>query len=1365
MNEQQIIDSQEMQAQQEMPKKKPSSKWRFLKWSIYIFLILLLALILFLCTGFGQRKTVQWVDQFVEPLQIGKVEGSIQDGLQLSDTQFITDGVNVQIGQVDLHIDFNCLIKYEVCLNNFNVQDTKVVIDTTQLPPSQEKEDNTPFTELNLPLGISAKNITLENIDVSVDDMDIHLNHFNTSISGKGREVIIKPTTLDGLKLLLALKVEEALDTQAVDSDAENAKVTVTRNPANAQEAMDQVVQEAVEKTGEKVVEEFHQLQGKTTAEAEQQSHNKVDWAAIKAQLEQPILNKNIRLSLPLDLTIEQIDIANVSVAQKAQDGKGNLVEPISLINVNSLQLQAQAKDQLVTLQRLDFKSDQGDLSATGTLSLKENYPLNWQLEGIEAKEAKVKLPFSHIKAMLSGELYDKTVLNLQTDGAIKAALEGHIELATPKTPFDLMLKSESVKYPFAPQKGDDTLVLENIDIHLNGNSLAYNLAVKVSAKGMGIPPSSADLKGNGELTHVNIHDLLLNTLEGNAQLTGLIDWTEGIEWNSNLKLNNINTKALVPDWAAVLSGSLSTQGYAGRGNTGSDWKADVSNIDIKGSLHQKNLQLTGNLNANNQQLLDVPGLSLVYGENKIDLKGLLGEKSDFYADIKAPNLQGLVPNLKASVNGNVKLSGKIAEPNVDLDLAASNVSYEQFKLQHLTAKGKITTEQTIQGDVELGLRQFAYNDIKVESATLLAKGNEANHSLKLTSKGNPVGGDLQISGKFDRLQQIWEGQLSQVAIQSTEFGRFQTDKAVNVKYDNKAINANVSAHCWQNPKIHLCFPTAFNAGQEGKVPFDIRNFNLAVLQDYLDNTSQISGIVNAKGDAAWFKNKPPQVNLDLTSNSIKFVQKMEGGKTFPLTVSPLKINLKMSDNNLALKSNLRVENNGTLTTDIVMQDLNNARSLSGNINIDQLTLKLIHPLLERGDFVDGRINARLTVSGKATSPLLHGNLNLTGLKARSVTMPFDVTDGNLAMNFHGATSTLNGRLQTKESELRLEGDADWRNINAWRTRVHAQANRFRVDIPSLARVEISPDIQVVATPTLLTLSGNIDVPWARIEVEQLPEQAVSVSGDEVIMDGSARNKVPFNQRTIPTQTAGGMAINADIKINIGNDVKLKAYGLNSHLNGLLSVRRGKQGLGLYGQVRLDEGRFAAYGQDLLIRKGNISFAGSPSQPYLDIEAVRNPDAMEDPTITAGVRVTGLADAPNVKVFSDPAMSQNEVLSYILTGRSLESSGDAGSSNGVAAALLSMSLSKSSKLVGDVGSAFGLKDLSVSTAGIGDNTKVEVSASLSPRFRVKYGVGVFAPLTELTLRYNLTPRLYLQWVSNVNQAVDLMYRFQFDKLF
>ncbi len=78
--------------------------------------------------------------------------------------------------------------------------------------------------------------------------------------------------------------------------------------------------------------------------------------------------------------------------------------------------------------------------------------------------------------------------------------------------------------------------------------------------------------------------------------------------------------------------------------------------------------------------------------------------------------------------------------------------------------------------------------------------------------------------------------------------------------------------------------------------------------------------------------------------------------------------------------------------------------------------LKLIRPLLERGDSVDGNVNARLTVSGTATSPsyCTRKFKNVTELKARSVTMPFDITGGNLAMNFHGATSTLSGKLQTR---------------------------------------------------------------------------------------------------------------------------------------------------------------------------------------------------------------------------------------------------------------------------------------------------------------------------------------------------------------
>ncbi len=79
------------------------------------------------------------------------------------------------------------------------------------------------------------------------------------------------------------------------------------------------------------------------------------------------------------------------------------------------------------------------------------------------------------------------------------------------------------------------------------------------------------------------------------------------------------------------------------------DGKRTSRILILKVRYYGEKSTLAGNLKADHQQLLDVPGfLSLVYGKIKIDLKGVLGEKSDFYADIKAPNLQGLVLNLKS---------------------------------------------------------------------------------------------------------------------------------------------------------------------------------------------------------------------------------------------------------------------------------------------------------------------------------------------------------------------------------------------------------------------------------------------------------------------------------------------------------------------------------------------------------------------------------------------------------------------------------------------------------------------------------------------------------------------------------------------
>lgn len=136
-----------------------------------------------------------------------------------------------------------------------------------------------------------------------------------------------------------------------------------------------------------------------------------------------------------------------------------------------------------------------------------------------------------------------------------------------------------------------------------------------------------------------------------------------------------------------------------------------------------------------------------------------------------------------------------------------------------------------------------------------------------------------------------------------------------------------------------------------------------------------------------------------------------------------------------------------------------------------------------------------------------------------------------------------------------------------------------------------------------------------------MPESAVGVSSDEVMLN---ENLKPVEQKS------AGIPINSNLIVHVGNNVRLDAFGLKARLTGDLKVAQDQQGLGLNGQINIPEGRFHAYGQDLIVRKGELLFSGPPDQPVLNIEAIRNPEATEDDVI-AGVRVTGSADEPKAR--------------------------------------------------------------------------------------------------------------------------------------
>ncbi|AKD38875.1 hypothetical protein I926_07795 [Pasteurella multocida subsp. multocida OH4807] len=1282
------------------PAKVQKTRWRTLLYTVAVSLFLIFALLFFiLATNTGQRWAIQLIDNLSDNLSIEQIEGGLQEGLVLKNVQFESAGVQTHLEQARLQVDLSCIPHFTLCLNDLTLQKPHIQINTANLPPAKDKHvSNTSMKRIHLPVSLNIEQVFVDQLRLVIDDNTIDLARFQTAATLNNETgLTIHPTFIDGLQVKTQSKLEEK-------------QITPSAKPSTP-----------------------------------------IDWTKIEERLASPLLEKLERVDLPFDIHLNQLQGKDWHY-QHSNEIHTQAIE-ISHANVK-----ADAIEQTINLHEIAIKSSVADIHSHGQIQLNNEFPIDFTLNSQiheQQDNEDIILPASEIQLHITGHLKKQTVLSLQTTGALHATLAGQVSLNQAKTPFELTLDAQDFRYPFSEEESKP-FQIPQLHFNIRGDVFHYQFQLATFAEGMNVPKTTLNLQAKGELQSVDIEQLHLDTLKGSADMQGKIGWRDGVQWYSDLHLNQLNLSEYLAGLPTILSGNLFSTGLI----TKDVLLFDIPELNLTGSLSNRPLIMKGILSLGAETglrnpLLKVPVLSLSYGNNTLHSEGVIGQQSDLKLDITAPDLRGLVPNLAASLQGKVTLLGNILQPALNLDLTGERVQFNDFNLNKITLKGQTDLANQSQGELALQLNKFNYGEIKLDQATLRLQGNEPNHQLTLTSQGSPIAPRLNIQGHFDRASQIWQGSLNQIATQSL-IGNWRTDQNIALKYDNSNLQTEISAHCWQNPNIELCFPQTFQAGKTGAIPFHLKRFNLALVNQFLEQ-ELLKGQLQSQGNIAWFTDKPIELNLQLNGENLHLAQKIDY-RTFKLAVPQLNVAAALKNNDLSLKSQLSLQDKGNMTADLSIKDLAKTRQLGGTLTLRQFNLNLINQLLSNNEKVNGDIVADLKFAGTLTSPLLNGEFHLSNLTTKMKSLPFDISQGELTLNFNGTGSTLRGYLQTPDSRLNLEGDASWQNLTNWHSRLHAQADQFKVDIPSMAKLKISPNIEVKASPKRLELSGNIDIPWARIEIESLPESAVSVSRDEVILDGKPHPKLNAN---LPAKTKSGMEIISDLKINIERDVYLNAYGLKTHLSGLLSVRQEKGNLGLFGQINLLNGRYASFGQDLLIRKGMISFSGQPSQPMLNIEAIRNPESMDTAGIVAGIKVLGLAESPEIKVFSEPAMSQDQALSYVLTGRSLENSGEAGSGGSIGAALLGLGLAKSGKVVGGLGQAFGIQDLNLGTQGVGDSSKVVVSGNITPRLQVKYGVGLFDGLAEFTVRYRLLPKLYLQSVSGVTQAVDVLYQFEF----
>ncbi|MEC6816926.1 translocation/assembly module TamB domain-containing protein [Photobacterium toruni] len=1041
---------------------------------------------------------------------------------------------------------------------------------------------------------------------------------------------------------------------------------------------------------------------------------------------------------LPMSFDIERFTVKDFEL-------EGKTPQKVSLLDII-----ASGKGSEINLKKLQLDAPQANLKAKAQVTLAGDYPLTLNAD---ANIAMKPVSGQTLTLKASGSL-QKLVVDAQLKGKLDTIVKGQLSPLKADFPFNMVISSRHLQWPIDKPA---EFTVDNTNIDAKGSLNGFSFKVKSNIDGKPIPAVKVVLNGKGDLNKVDLSSLKINTLGGIITGNAKASWKDLVNWSGQLAFTDIQPGLQWPAAQGNVSGKLETSG--GLTKQGG-WFVKLPQLAVNGTIMKQALTLAGQLDASDingkGDLLQVntPGLTLKHGPNGMMVKGVLNKTWNMVANIDAPNLSKSLKGLHGAVNGDVILSGSMATPDIKLDLQGNDLGWQQLaSLASFDLKGNVTPLPDMKANVSLIATKGKYGTTTLDDLNILFKGTEQQHSLTVTAKGEPVGASLLINGDFNK-KTGWKGTLVKGDI-NTPIGDWVLNHPTLISYDLKTAMANVGAHCWQQGQAGICLTDDLNAGTSGQAQLAIRKFNFDLLKQFLPPELKVTGELGANVDAKWSPKTPPYLKANIIMPAGGIRQQISDDEP-PLTLGwdKVTVNADMQDNVLNASWLVAIKDNGDLSGRARITNLQGDKQINANVKLDRFTLGFLEPMIKDYHKFDGQVDTNLTVTGPILHPAVNGLLQVSKLEATGRKVPLDIQNAEIKLAFNGYNANLIGNIYTPDGQLLLRGTGDWQDMKAWKTKLNINGKELKVSVPPMVTLKVSPDLTIEATPTMAEITGKIGIPWGRITVNQLPKSAVRVSKDQVILKDNMqplkeKSEVPFDIKT-------------NIFVHIGDDVKLSAFGLKAGLLGDLNVRQAGKGPMIYGEVNIaKDSYYRALGQELLIRKGQILFNGPAEQPYLSIEAIRDPNNVEDDVI-AGVRVTGPADKPEVNIFSDPAMPQQNALSYILTGKNLDSENSGDSNSAMTTALIGMGLAQSGQLVGDVGEAVGVKDLSLSTSGAGDDSQVTISGYIAPGLQVKYGVGIFNQVDEFTLRYRLMRNLYVEAVSGLDQAVDLLYQFEFN---
>jgi translocation and assembly module TamB len=1065
-------------------------------------------------------------------------------------------------------------------------------------------------------------------------------------------------------------------------------------------------------------------------------------------------------LNLPLALLLDQTTIDHFSLSLPALDAPFELVGVQlvagwagSTISVDGLQALLPDYGPLDVRARFSFESqhlhfEPSEIRGPGTLRFQgrlaffdtaandlrlswENlrYPLQGEALALSPQgEANLQGPWSALQFKTSFALAPKARVQAQGNWSAEA-LNAQVQWR------DLEIQLPATKPATAP-----TLFSRDGELKVTGKPAAYRYELKAALLARQAETrvdGKVAARGNGDLEGLVLEALQVDALRGELSGSGRLRWSPAVQLELNTQARGLDPGVLWPDWPGTLTGVVELTAEQDKNDWRARFDARLDQSVLRG--YPLSLDAQGDYVATGREAqLWLTRAQLQSGGTRLQATGAVLPPFDFSATLDSPDLGALWPGLGGAAKLDLQLRGPLREPQVVARGEAKLLRYGEYTIG--SAQLDANLDRRLPSRIELSASQLQLGQ-RIEKLEFSAAGTAAQHEATLSAQTVEASATLKLAGALDIDALSWSGALRSGRIAPADAAAWQLEDPAVLLLSRK--RQNLEAACFRSDAGRACVHGTRDVAPDTAnthVAFRLEQLPLAYFRNWLPDDWDVSGTLSGTGAVALEQDLLTSARADLTTSAGQIAI---GGKN-QLDFLPSTLTLVEEAAGLDAKLELQLAQGRVIGEgQLAPGDLIAQRALQATLHLDLPRLDWLTLLSPEIAAASGRLSGELIASGSLAQPRLQGGIQLQEARVQLATPGIELTGMQLefssaadgAVLLSAQASSGGGQLQFTGSAPSLAPEAPWQ--------LELNGENFQAFNTRDARIWVSPKLQLRSADRVATLSGEIRVPRADITPRNLDDGGSAPSSDQIIVGEAA--------------SAWDLKLNTEVRIILGEAVRFEGFGLKTRLEGEITARD-EQGrpTTARGELRLLEGRYKAYGQDLTVESGRLIFNGPVIDPAIDLKATRKP--RED--IEVGVRVRGTLDEPEFSVYSVPTMPREQQLSWLVLGRPLEETGGSSENRAMLAnAALSLGLSGSDFLAAKLGAKVGLDEVTIG-ARPGDPTdqaRFTIGKYLSPKLFVSYGVGLFQPGHYFRLLYDLGHGFKLQTESGVTSGGDLLY--------